>query len=148
MIRIVTSHIHVISCTVILPFFVKTHLYNKTCFHFQHTHIHYIVLIATTLVLMEPSVSLKDSNTVLNFRHYCKFEVNVQTMILIVTSHVHVISCTVVLSFFVRTHMYNKTCFHFQHIHIHDIVSLTTTLVMMEPSVSLKDSNTVLNFRH
>ena len=48
-------------------------------------------------------------------------------MILIVTSHIHVISCAVVLPFFVKTHMYNKTCFHFQHIHIHDIVSLTTT---------------------
>ena len=34
------------------------------------------------------------------------------------------------------------------HIHIHDIVSLGTALVMMEPTVSLKDSNTVLNFRH
>ena len=100
--------------------------------------------MTTTLVLMEPSVSLKDSNTVLNFRHYSKFEVNVQTMILIVTSHIHVISCAVVLPFFVKTHMYNKTCFHFQHIHIHDIVSITTTLVLMEPSVSLKDSNTVL----
>ena len=41
-------------------------------------------------------------------------------MILIVTSHIHVISCAVVLPFFVKTHMYNKTCFHFQHIHIHD----------------------------
>ena len=148
MILIVTSHIHVISCAVVLPFFVKTHMYNKTCFHFQHIHIHDIVSMTTTLVLMEPSVSLKDSNTVLNFRHYSKFEVNVQTMILIVTSHIHVISCAVVLPFFVKTHMYNKTCFHFQHIHIHDIVSITTTLVLMEPSVSLKDSNTVLNFRH
>ena len=42
---------------------------------------------------MEPSVSLKDSNAVLNFRHYSKFEVNVQTMILIVTSHHSVKMC-------------------------------------------------------
>ena len=38
MILIVTSHIHIISCGVVIPFFVKTHMYNKTCFHFQHTH--------------------------------------------------------------------------------------------------------------
>ena len=125
-----TSHIHVISCAVVLPFIWKTHMYNKTCFHFQHTHIHYIVSLTTTLMLMEPSVSLKDSNTVLNFRHLSKFEVNVQTMILIVTSHIHVISYAVVLSFFVKTNMYNKTCFHFQHTHIHFIESLTTTLHM------------------
>ena len=112
-----------------------------------HTFMIIIVSLPTILVLMEPSVSLMDSNTVLNFRHYCKFEVNVQTMILIVTSHIHVISCAVVLPFFVKTHMYNKTCFHFQHTHIHDIVSMATKLAMMEPRVSLKDSNTVLNFR-
>ena len=140
MILIVTSHIHVISCALVLPFFVKTYVYNKTCFHFQHIHIHDIVSIATTLVLMEPSVSLKDSNTVLDFRDYSKFEVNVQTMILIVKSQIHVISCTVVLSFFVKTHMYNKTCFHFQHIHIHDIVSMATThyiIVSLKPMYKL-----------
>ena len=45
---------------------------------------------------MESSVSLKDSNTVLNFRHYSKSEVNVQTMILIVTSHHNVKLCATI----------------------------------------------------
>ena len=61
-----------------------------------HTHIHDIVSFTTTLVMMEPSVSLKDSNTVLNFRHCSKFEVNVQAMILIVTSHHNVKMCATV----------------------------------------------------
>ena len=55
-----------------------------------------IVSLATSLVMMEPSVSLKDSSTVVNFRHYSKFEVNVQTMILIVTSHHNVTMCPTV----------------------------------------------------
>ena len=69
-----------------------------------HIHIHDIVSVTTTLVMMEPSVSLKDSNTVLNFIHYCKFEVNVQTMILIVTSRHNVKMCaTIEIGVFVGT---------------------------------------------
>ena len=49
MILIVTSHIHVISCAVVLPFFVKTHMHNTTCFRFQHTHFHDIVSVAPNI---------------------------------------------------------------------------------------------------
>ena len=94
--------------------------------------------MATTLMLMEPSVSLKDSYTVLNFEHYSKFEVNVQTMILIVTSHHNVKMCaTVERSVFVGTsNGQNLLNLWVRHTHAHPLLEITNFFIQQVASMT------------
>ena len=103
-----------------------------------HIHIHDIVSLTTTLVMMEPSVSLKDSNTVLNFRHYCKFEVNVQTMILIVTLHHNVKMCaTIERGVFVGTNNgQNLLNLWVRHCHAHPLLEIANFFMQQVASMT------------